>query len=120
MSQDRPGENAPALPQASGVERAATNRGSSADPAALFGLENRRQPPSVPDAIDSSVPGRFDGWQGNSRIRLSNGQVWEIRDGSQASYDLRDPKIRIVRGMSGTFFMEIEGVSQIPRVRRVE
>lgn len=93
---------------------------SNADPTTQFGLESRLQPGPVPDSIESSIPGRFEGWVGNSRIRLSNGQVWEIRDGSQASYDLQDPKVRIVRGLSGTFFIEIAGVSQTPRVRRVE
>lgn len=93
--------------------------GAPKEPAAQFGLEHRRQPPSVPESMDSSIAGRFDGWVGNSRIRLANGQIWEIRDGSQAAYNLRDPKVRVVRGVSGSFFMEIEGVAQSPRVRRV-
>ena len=71
-------------------------------------------------AVDSHIPGEFRGWESNSRIKLANGQVWEIRENSPASYDLRDPKVRIVRGFSGSFFMELEGVSRTPRVVRVE
>jgi hypothetical protein len=94
---------------------------SNADPTKRFGLENRPRPAtSAVDAIESMLPGRFTGWLSNSRFRLSNGQIWEIRDGSEAAYDLHDPKVRIVRGFAGTFFMQIEGVSQTPRVRRVE
>lgn len=90
--------------------------------AAQFGLETRPQPQpqQAIESIESTIPGRVDGWVGNTRFKLANGQVWEIRDGSQAAYDLRDPKVRIVRGFSGSFFMEIDGVSRTPRVRRVE
>jgi len=51
---------------------------------------------------------------------MANGQLWEVTDGSQAAYRLSDPKVRISRGISGSFFMEIQGVSQTPRVRRIE
>jgi hypothetical protein len=45
--------------------------------------------------------------------------VWEVSDGSTTAYNLRSPKVKITRGVSGTFFMAIEGVSQTPRVRRL-
>ncbi len=94
-----------------------------ASAAAQFGLENRPPAQSKPEAIESIesyIPGPVDGWVGTTRFRLANGQVWEIRDGSMAAYNLRDPKVRIVRGFSGSFFMEIDGASRTPRVRRVE
>ena len=34
--------------------------------------------------------------------------------------DLRDPKVRVVRGSFGSFFLEVEGRNQTARVRRVE
>jgi len=70
-------------------------------------------------SIDSHIEGSFDGWVAGARLRLANGQVWEIVDGSSASYQLRDPKVRISRGLLGSFFMAIDGVSQSPRVRRI-
>jgi hypothetical protein len=114
------GAAAPAAAAAGAAPAAAA--AAPASPATQFGLENRPQPqqPKPVDSIESSIPGRVDGWVANTRFRLANGQVWEIRDGSRATYDLRDPKVRIVRGLSGSFFMELEGVSQSPRVRRVE
>lgn len=86
--------------------------------AADFGLP---QKPAFdrPEVLESSVAGAFDGWGPDQQIRLSNGQVWRISDGSSAGYTLRDPKVRITRGSFGTFFMQIEGVSQTPKVRRV-
>lgn len=110
-------------PQGAGAPAAAPSAAAAAIPAgaaAQFGLENRQQAQQVVDSIESYVPGRVDGWVANTRFKLANGQVWEIRDGSTAAYDLRDPKVRIVRGFSGSFFMELEGVSHTPRVRRVE
>lgn len=85
-----------------------------------FGFEARQAAVLGPDAVESAIAGPFDGWVPRQRLRLANGQVWEISDGSQAAYRLQAPKVRIARGMSGTFFLAIEGVAQTPRVRRVE
>lgn len=84
-----------------------------------FGLESRRLGPVPVASIESAIDGAFDGWLPRGRLTLANGQVWEIIDGSQAAYDLRSPRVSITRGMSGSFFMAIEGVAQTPRVRRV-
>jgi hypothetical protein len=113
----------PAQGQAAPLQGAAAGAAvAPADPVRQFGLEARPPPQPVarPDAIESVIPGRFDGWVPGSRFRLANGQVWEIRDNTQGTYDLQDPKVRISRGVSGSFFMEVVGVSQTPRVRRVE
>lgn len=121
-----PSATAPAAapaPTAPASATAAAVPATPADPVARFGLENKPQAAAAPEAIaaiESYIPGRVDGWVRNTRFRLANGQVWEIRENAPASYDLRDPKVRIVRGFSGSFFMEIAGVSQTPRVRRVE
>lgn len=84
------------------------------------GLSSR--PVSVQDtqAIESALIGLFEGWQSGSRLRLANGQVWQVTDGSAGVYALVDAKIRISRGLFGSHFMKIEGVAQTPRVRRVE
>jgi hypothetical protein len=109
------------LPVVPAAAVAATKPATAADPAAVFGFENRPAPAAAAaDALVSSIPGRFEGWLANGRIRLANGQVWQVSDGSQAAYDLSDPAVRITRGVAGTFFMEISGVAQTPRVRRVQ
>jgi hypothetical protein len=92
----------------------------AATPIALFGMEARQAATQGLDALDSAIAGAFDGWVPRQRLRLANGQLWEISDGSQAVYRLQGPKVRITRGMSGTFFIAIEGVAQTPRVRRIE
>jgi hypothetical protein len=103
------GATAPAAPQA------------PTPPAATFGLESRAVPTqAVLPSIESAVDGPFDGWLPRGQLKLTNGQVWEITDGSTAAYDLKSPKVKITRGVSGSFFMAIEGVAQTPRVRRVK
>jgi hypothetical protein len=72
-------------------------------------------------AVDSHIPGEFRGWEAGSRIKLANGQVWEVADGSRGALaPVIDPKVRVRRGVLGSFYLEIEGLNRSPRVRRVE
>jgi hypothetical protein len=120
-----PGANGAAGP-ASGRATSAPASAPAASAAATvspplrdFGLPERPAT-ALPQSIDSVIEGDFDGWTAGARLRLANGQVWEIVDGSTASYRLRDPKVRIGRGLLGSFFISIEGVAQSPRVRRIQ
>ncbi|HMM86019.1 hypothetical protein [Azohydromonas sp.] len=107
-----------ALPAASAaVPTGAAPAAPPADPAARFGL---REPAPAVDAVESHIPGRFDGWDARTQIRLANGQVWQISDGSRGVYRLDSPRVRIRKGALGSFFLEIEGQNQSPRVRRVQ
>ena len=85
--------------------------------AATFGMETRQ--PEVA-AITTHIEGRFEGWQPGSRIRLANGQLWQVSDGSTGVYDLTNPKVTLRRGALSGFWLEIEGANRSPRVRRVE
>ncbi len=84
-----------------------------------FGLENRAGPGTV-DAIESHLPGRFEGWDAKSKLKLANGQVWQIADDSSAYLQLNDPKVRIRRGVLGAFYLEFEKSNHSPRVKRVQ
>ena len=84
-----------------------------------FGLENRVNPDTL-DAIESYIPGRFEGWEAKSNIKLANGQVWQVSDDSSRYLTLNDPKVRIRRGALGTFYLEFEKTNYSPRVRRVQ
>jgi hypothetical protein len=99
---------APAAPAP--VQRASEDR---------FGIESQaRETPLA--AIESRIPGRFEGWQANTRIRLANGQVWQIADGSFRILDLDNPKVAIRRSAMGAFYLDLEGDNRSPRVRRVQ
>lgn len=70
--------------------------------------------------IESRIDGLFEGWDRSSRLRLANGQVWQVIDGSNAALALRDPVVRVRRASLGSFLMEIEGTNRTVRVRRVD
>ncbi|MDH5264386.1 MAG: hypothetical protein OEX21_06535, partial [Betaproteobacteria bacterium] len=85
-----------------------------------FGLEQRK-PEVVVDAIESTLPGSFDGWGPKANFRLANGQVWQVADDSSGSTrTIENPKVRIRRGALGAFYLEIEGTNRSPRVRRLQ
>ena len=84
-----------------------------------FGIE-RRAPKTELEAIESRIPGRFEGWEPRSKIQLANGQVWQIADDSSKYFYLDNPKVTIRRGLLGAFYLEIEGSNVTARVRRVQ
>lgn len=97
----------------------ATPAPAAATPAvASFGLPAPKPAPE-PQQMEGRLAGQFQGWSQGTRLELANGQVWEVVDSSRASYDLDRPAVRLKRGVLGGYFMEIEGVSATPRVRRL-
>lgn len=87
-----------------------------------FGIEQVRQKTEeAPKSIESTIAGTFDGWGPNSMIKLANGQVWRIIDGSEAVLaPMQNPKVRIERNMFGTLFLHVEGSNNSAKVRRVK
>lgn len=83
-----------------------------------FGLPDSARVTPI-DTIESTIEGDFTTWGPNDRIRLANGQVWEIADGSRGVVRRGTNKVTIKRGTFGTFFMDFEGPNKSPRVRRV-
>lgn len=92
------------------------------NPLEAFGFEQRNAQAAnaAVSAIESTIPGRFDGWRPRERIRLANGQVWQVIDDSQAAMDLKDPRVTVRRGALGAFYLEFEQSNRTARVRRVE
>jgi hypothetical protein len=106
---------APAAPAAPAAKAAPA-------PAANFGLSaTQMRKPDEPNFIESTLLGRIDGWSPSTLFRLANGQIWRVNDDSAGSInEVDNPKVKITRNSLGTMFLEIEGASQAPRVRRVQ
>ena len=86
-----------------------------------FGIEAKKQREAQPQSITSTIAGDFQGWGPSSQIRLANGQVWRIIDGSEAVLaPMRNPKVTIERNMFGTLFLKIDGTNSSAKVRRVQ
>jgi hypothetical protein len=110
-----------------GAQPAATLAAASAAPAApaataeqRFGLDQVQRREAEPQSIESTIEGNFGGWEPGAQIRLANGQVWRVVDGSSAVLaPMKNPKVRVTRNVFGTLFLEIEGTNNSPKVRRV-
>ncbi|MEI6737832.1 MAG: hypothetical protein WCL29_05065 [Pseudomonadota bacterium] len=101
------------------VTSAATKTVGATDTAADFGLPSVVRAAQL-EQIESSIPGRFASWQTGSRISLANGQVWQVIDDSRGICECDNPKVIVSRGSFGTFFLDIEGKGNSPRVRRIK
>jgi len=72
-------------------------------------------------SVDTRLVGDFHGWSPGTVFSLENGQRWQVTDSTTYATPpepgLR--KVRIAPGALGSFFLEIEGVRQKPRVKFV-
>lgn len=107
----------PVTPVPAPASGASPQGAAPVSPAERFGLEHKASPDT--SRIESGISGRFYGWGPNSEIRLANGQVWQIVDGSTMASVWENPRVSIRRGTLGSFFLDIEGESRSARVRRV-
>lgn len=120
-----PGAVAPRQPPAPGAAGPRQSQGAAAAaapaPAQRFGLEHKAARPADDlEKIESHIPGHFGGWRPNMRIRLANGQVWQVIDEGSRFMSVDNPRVVVRRGALGAFFLDFEGDNRSPRVRRVE
>jgi len=106
-------------PARSAVAISAASVAAAATGEASFGLSEARRISTV-ESVESSVAADFSGWEPNSRIRLANGQVWQVTDGTSVALSPGSRKVRIRRGLLSSFFLDIEGLNTSPRVRRTD
>jgi hypothetical protein len=85
-----------------------------------FGLGRPVDKATEPEAIESTIPGHFEGWFPGASIRLANGQVWQVNDGSSGVHYIDNPKVRVRHGVFSAYYLEIEGTNRSPRVQRVQ
>jgi hypothetical protein len=105
---------APAAPAASVAPVADV---PAAKPANGFGLPQRT---AEAQEVRSSVGADFAGWGPGQTIKLANGQVWQIADGSTMVMPRGTRAVAVRRGLFGAFHLEIEGLNTAPKVRRLE
>lgn len=107
----------PAAAPAAGMVVAAPSR---ADMENMFGREPAVLHAQRLETLETAIDGDFDGWVAGQRIRLANGQVWKVVDGSEDTVDLHHPKVTIKRGLFGAIFLDIDGAHRNPKVQRVK
>jgi hypothetical protein len=108
----------PSVAATSSSSQAATAPVAPQTPA-QFGLESKAYKTEL-GLIESRIAGRFEGWNAGSRIKLENGQVWQVSDDSSRYLDLNNPRIVVRRGALGAFYLEIDGTNHSPKVKRLQ
>lgn len=86
---------------------------------AAFGLPEAKRPDAA-ESVESAVGPSFSGWGPNTRIRLANGQVWQVVDGTSVALPEGPRKVSVKRGALGSYYLDFDGLKTSPRVRRVE
>lgn len=72
------------------------------------------------ETVQTRMLGEFQGWQTGTVFNLENGQRWRVESGNYITSPEAGPrKVRIVPGLMGSFFLEIEGVRQRPKIKFV-
>lgn len=73
------------------------------------------------EPIRSRLIGRVEGWEPGTVFVLANGQQWKVLKGKmQLSKPLQDPDIRVVPGVAGRWFLEVQEDTPKARVYRID
>lgn len=82
-----------------------------------FGLPDQ----SDVDAIYSSIPGEFKGWRAGDKIKLANGQIWQVSTtGRRLYHKAIDPRVEISKGSFGSHIMKVVGLNASVKVKRLK
>lgn len=79
-------------------------------------LRTRPGHPRQP-VVESRVDGDFDGWEGQTVFRLTNGQVWQQSSPSAKYFFANSPLVTITT--DGPFRLRVEGLDAEVQVRRI-
>lgn len=116
-----------ATAKAQQAEKDAQARAAAAETSSQPGLLERAKVLLKPGTrieytvLETKLANDFTGWERNTVFTLENGQRWRVQDGtSYVGSTVRAPKAKIVPGVLGSFWLEIEGVSTRVKVKQVE
>jgi hypothetical protein len=79
-------------------------------------------PPSAaptPSVIETQVDGEFNGWEGETILKLMNGQIWQQTEYHYHYHYAYMPKVLLYRS-GGGYKMKVEGVEQAVGVQRLK
>ena len=114
-----PGENKLPAPNAAAGAAVPASTNTKMDKESSFGLADVRDANEVRAIESMTVPG-FHEWRPNERIRLENGQVWQVTDGSSGRLRHTPSKVTIRKGFFGAFFLVFQDMNLAPKVERVQ
>jgi len=75
---------------------------------------------SEDNEITSRIIGQFNGWDGDTKFNLENGQIWQQSGNGILKVSMNNPKVTIAKGMFGGFILSVEGYNSKVKVKRVK
>jgi tetratricopeptide (TPR) repeat protein len=85
----------------------------------IAGNNNFSQSPQETTAIETRIDGTFEGWHGDTVVKLINGQIWQ-QTGFNYEYSYAyNPEVIIYR-TGGGYKMKVEGTRQAVEVTRIK
>ena len=88
-------------------------RAAAQRPAAL---EGAAQPRGV---VESQVDGEYNGWEGETIVKLMNGQIWQQTEYHYTYHYAYSPKV-LVYPSGGGWKMKVDGTDQVVGVTRLQ
>jgi hypothetical protein len=74
---------------------------------------------ATPSAFESQIDGEFEGWDGETIVKLTNGQIWQQSDLHLEVHLAIMPKVVVYR--SGIHYkMKVEGAHEAVEVVRLK
>jgi hypothetical protein len=72
-----------------------------------------------PVAIESRVDGEFEGWDGETIVKLMNGQIWQQQEYYYHYHYAYSPKVLIYKS-GNSIKMKVDGINKAIRVSRLK
>ena len=74
---------------------------------------------STGSVIESKIDGSFEGWDGETIVKLWNGQIWQQDEYYYTYHYSYMPKVLIYKS-GGTYKMRVDGIDRAIRVERLK
>ncbi len=74
---------------------------------------------TTPSVIESKVDGEFEGWDGETIVKLTNGQIWQQIEYHYHYRYAYMPEVLIFKS-GGVYKMKVEGIKKAVRVERLK
>ena len=75
--------------------------------------------PTTPSVIESKVDGSFEGWDGETIVKLANGQIWQQTEYHYRYHYAFMPEVLIFKS-GGVYKMKVKGIEKAVRVKRLK
>lgn len=70
--------------------------------------------------VESAIAGEFNGWRGNTRVTLENGQIWQQSESGRGGFRMQSPNVKIKPMAMSSWLMYVDGCNCEMRVRRIK